>query len=91
MTTCREPPTEGITVSDFCSPTAHEVHVVVFRLGHSGIPSPNQVHVFVNLVRLDGMEDDRMHIFPSCKHLREALLNLLVHLLPLAGAINQAR
>lgn len=83
--------TEGIAIANFGAPASYQVDLVLGHAGHFGVPVSDQLYVFVDLIRLDLVEHNRMHIFASCENLREGLLNLLVHLSPLFGAIDQRR
>jgi len=71
--------TESITVSDLCPPAANQVYFVLRHRSDTRVPTTNQLHVFVYLVRLDLMEDNAVYVFSTSQDLTETLFNLLVH------------
>src|SRR5436305_13666247 len=72
--------TKGFAVPDLCSPASNKVDLVLFHFCHSGMPRPHQLDVLVDLLRFDGVENDRVDIFTSRQDLREGSLDFLVHL-----------
>ena len=83
--------TECIAIANFGAPASYQVDLVLGHARHLGVPLPDQLYVFVDLIRFDLVKHDRMHIFASRQNLGEGLLNLLVHLPSLFGAIDQRR
>lgn len=81
--------TESIAVADFSPPTAHQMNLILRLVGHPWVPFTNEVHVFVNHIRLDLMEDNAMHVLSSGKDLTETTFDLLVHLPGFRGAIDE--
>lgn len=81
--------TESIAIADFGAPASYQVNLVLGHARHLRIPVPDQLYVFVDLIRLDLVEHNRVHVLASCENLGEGLLNLLVHLPPFLGAIDQ--
>jgi len=82
--------TKGIAVSDFGSPASYQVHLVLWHACHTRIPGSNRLNVFIYLVWLHLVEDNRVHVFPSRENLTEGVFHLAVHLSSLLGAVDQA-
>ena len=72
--------TESFAVTDFGPPASYQVDLVLFHFGHSWIPRAYQLHVLVDSLGFDAMEDDRVDVFASRKDLRKGSFDFLVHL-----------
>jgi hypothetical protein len=58
--------TKGVVVTDLRPPAAYQVDTVLLSTRHAGVPLAHQVHIFINLVGLDVVHNDRMDIFAAC-------------------------
>lgn len=83
--------TESITVSNLCPPAPYEVDLVFRHLRHLRIPAPDQIHVLVDFVGFDLVEDDGVYVFAPGQHLRKRFFNLLIQLLSLLRAVDEGR
>lgn len=72
-------PTESVTISHLSSPAANQMDFVFGHLGHSRVPFSDELNILIDLIGLDIVEDDAVHVLASCKDLAEATLDLLVH------------
>lgn len=65
------------------------MHIILSRCCYLGVPLSYKLGVFVDLVRLDLVEDDRVYVFAARQDLREAPLNILVELPSLGRTIDE--
>jgi hypothetical protein len=65
------------------------MHLVLWHRCHPRIPVANKLRVLVDLVWLDIVKYDGMHVLAAGKDLREAPLNVLVELASLGRAVDQ--
>lgn len=70
--------TKRVALAHLRSPAANQIHFVLWQACHLGIPLANQLCVFIDLVRLHIVENDRMDIFAASQDLREAAFDVLV-------------
>lgn len=81
--------TKRVAVAHLGPPAAHQMHIVLGRRRHLGVPFSYEFSVFVDLVRLDLVEDDRVHVLAAGQDLREAALNVLVQFAALGSAVDE--
>lgn len=81
--------TKCVAVANFCAPASHQVHFVRGIGGHLGIPPANQLHILIDLVRLDFMEDNGMNILSPREFFRVRTFNVAVHVAALFCAIDE--
>jgi hypothetical protein len=65
------------------------VDAVLIHCGHAGVPLADQLYVFIHLVGLDLVEDDRVDIFAASQHLGKGALDILVEMLAFLGAVDE--
>ena len=82
--------TKGITISHFRPPAPYQIDVILWDARDLRIPTANQIHILVHLVRLHAVKHNTVHILAPSQYLTEALLDLPIHLLPLMRAVDQA-
>ena len=80
--------TKGITISHLCPPTANKMDLVLLEARHLGVPRAHELHVLLDLVGLDLVEDDAVRVLAAREHLAEAALHVLVERAPLGGAVH---
>lgn len=83
------PPTKSITLPHLRPPTPHQIDMIPLIAGDLRIPPPHQLHILIQLIRLDRVKHNTMHILPPGQHLTETLLDLVVHLAALVGAVDE--
>ena len=81
--------TKGIAIADLGPPAAHEVHLVLGQVRHLRVPLAHEVDVLIDLVGLDLVEDDRVHVLAPGQDLTKAGLELGLHLAPFLGAVDE--
>ncbi len=81
--------TKGVAVTHLGPPAAHEMHLVFGHSGHLGVPASHKLRVFVNLVRLHVVENNRVNILATSKDLGKAALDVLVELAALGRAVDE--
>lgn len=64
-------------------------YLVLRHVCHTWVPLANKLHIFVHLARLDFVEDNAVYILATGEHLREAALDILIHLPALFSAVDQ--
>lgn len=83
--------TESVRIADLSPPTADQIDTILGHIGHLRIPLPNQIDIFFDLIGLDLMEDDRVHVLTAGQDFGERALHIFIHLSALGCAINQVR
>ena|SRR5690349_21863962 len=81
--------TKGIAVANLCPPTPDQIHLVLWGIGHLGIPLADKLDILVNLVGLDFVKYNRVDVLATGKDLTEACFELGVKLAALLGAVNE--
>ena len=82
-------PTECVAIPNLCSPAPDQVHLVLGYASNVWVPSSNELNVFIHLIRLHLVEDDRVYIFASSKDLGEGALNVFFEFASFLGAIDE--
>jgi hypothetical protein len=63
------------------------MYLVLGNGSHLRVPVTDEFVVLFHLVWFDIVKYDRMHVFPACKHLREAALDIFVELSTLGSSV----
>lgn len=70
--------TERVTLAHLGSPAAHQVYFIFRHGSHARVPLPNELDILFDLVWLDFMEHDAMHVLATCKDLGERAFDVAV-------------